>query len=224
MALGCQLQRYLVFVVVALVVGAQADEDGQLVVLEVGGVRQQVVSVYEHLQAFVLAQVEVGVLIDGLRLALRQVLHRQAERLLVVLDELRLRGVGGAADAWRQGVGHGLAVGVLLDIHGAHLHGARLGADGRQQALLVLSPLAAHQVEASETQHDGLLEACEEHAHEADGGEVVDAAHLVLALGQRYAELVPAHGDGVAVAQFRRVVAVVHDVGVGTLHAAVVGL
>ena len=167
-ALGGQLQRYLVLVVVVLVVAAQTDEDGQLVVLQVGGVGQQVVGMNEHLQALVLAQVVVQVLIDGLRLALTQVADGQTEGLLVVLDELRLVGVGGAADARRQGVGHGLAVGVLLNVDGAHLHRSRLGAGGRHQALLVLAPLAAHEVEASEAQHDRLFEAGEEHTHEAD--------------------------------------------------------
>ena len=76
--LGRQLQGYEVLVVVALVVAAQTDEYCQLVVLELCGVGYEVVGVYEHLQSLVLSQVEVGVLIDGLRLVLREVLHRQA--------------------------------------------------------------------------------------------------------------------------------------------------
>ena len=144
MSLWRQLQRYLVFVVVTLVVGAQTDEDGQLVVLQVRGVRQQVVGVYKHLQTLVLTQIEVRVLVDGFRLTLCEVLHDETERLLVVLNKLRLAGVSSTADAWRQGVGHWLAVCILFDVHSAHLHRARLSTYGCLQALLVLTPLATH--------------------------------------------------------------------------------
>ena len=179
---------------------------------------------YEHLQATVAAEVEVGVLIDGLRLVLRQVLHRQAERLLIILGELGLRWVGGTADARGQHVGHGLALGVLLDVDGTHLEHARLCAGRGLQVLLILAPFAAHEVERSEAQHDGLLESGEEHAHEADGGEVVDGSHLLLILGERYAILIPTDGERVAVAQLGIIVTMVDDVGVFRLHAAVVGL
>ena len=177
----------------------------------------------EHLQPLILAQVVVQVLIDGLRLALAQVPHRQTEGLLVVLHQLRLVGVGGTADARRQGVGHGLTVGILLDVDGTHLHRTRLGTSGRQKALLVLAPLATHQVETTEAQHDGLLETSEVHTHETDAGEVVDVAHPLLTLGQGDAELIPAHGQRVAVAQLHVAVAAVGNVGVGG-HAVVVGL
>ena len=81
-----------------------------------------------------------------------------------------------------------------------------------------------HQVEAAEAQRDGALEASEEHAHEADAGEVVDGAHLVFPLLQGDAVLIPAHGERVAVAQLGVVVAVIHDVRVVALHAPVVVL
>ena len=177
----------------------------------------------EHLQPLILAQVVVQVLIDGLRLALTQVPHRQAEGLLVVLHQLRLVGVGGTADARRQGVGYRLTVGILLDVDGTHLHRTRLGSSGRQEALLILAPLATHQVETAEAQHDGFLESREVHTHETDAGEVVDIAHPLLALGQGDAELIPAHGQRVAVAQLHVAVAAVGNVGVGG-HAVVVGL
>ena len=89
-ALGRQLQGYEILIVVALVVGTQTDKHCQLVVFKVGVVRHQVVGMHKHLHVLVLAQVEVGVLIDGLRLVLRQVLHRQTKCLLVVLRKLGL--------------------------------------------------------------------------------------------------------------------------------------
>ena len=156
---------------------------------------------HKHLHALILPEVVVQVLVHGFRLTLAQVVHGETQRLLVVLHELRLRGVGGAVDARGQGVGHGLAVGVLFYVDSAHHHGARLGALGRLQALLILAPLAAHEVERTEAQHNGLLKARHIHAHEADRGEVVDTAHLLFILGQGYAELIPADGGRVAVAQ-----------------------
>ena len=48
------------------------------------------VGMHKHLQVLILAQVEDGVTIDGLRLARRQVLDNHAERLLVGLCQLRL--------------------------------------------------------------------------------------------------------------------------------------
>ena len=129
-----------------------------------------------------------------------------------------------AADARRQDVGDGLSLGVLLDVDGADLHRTRLGAGAGLKVLLVLSPLSAHEVQASEAQCDGLLESGEEHSHEADAGEVVDAAHLPLPFCQGYAVLVPAHGERVVVAQLGVVVAVVDDIGVLALLSAVVGL
>ena len=182
------------------------------------------VGVDEHLQPLVLAQVEVGVAIDGLRLILREVLHREAQRLLVVLGELLLVGVGHSGDARWQHIGHGLALGVLLHVHSAHLQRSRLGGGTGLQVLLVLSPLAFHQVEAAEAQRNGLLEAREEHAHEADAGEVVDGTHLALPLLQRHTILIPSDGEGVAVAQLGVVVAMVHDVRVVAFLSTVVGL
>ena len=170
---------------------------------------------HEHLQALVLPQVVVEVLIDGLRLALTEVVNGEAERLLVVLDELWLVRVGSTTDTRRQRVGHGLAVGVLLNVDGTHLHRSRLGTGSRLQALPILPPLAAHQVEAAEAEHDGVLETGHEHTHEADAGEVADATHTLFVLRQGDAELIPAYGGRVTIAQLHPTVAAVGDVGVG---------
>ena len=146
MALRRQLQRNEILIVVALVVGAQTDKDRQLIVLQLCAVGHKVVGMDEHLQALILAQVEVGVLVDGLRLVLREILHREAQGLLIVLSKLLLIGVGDTGDARRQDVGHRLALGILLDVDGTHLQGARLGTGAGLQVLLILTPLTTHKV------------------------------------------------------------------------------
>ena len=196
---GGELQRYLILIVIALVVVAQAHEQGQLVVLQSGGVGLEGVGMGKHLQPAVLAQVLVGVLVDGLGLAVGETGHHHVEGLLVVLDELRLLGVEGTADAWRQHIVDGHLVGVLLDVHGADRHLARLAAAA--QGLLVDAPLAAHQVEGAEAHDDGLGEVGEEHTHEAHAGEIVDAAHALLKVVDGDSELIPGDGRTGAIAQ-----------------------
>ena len=154
---------------------------------------------HEHLHVLILAQVEGGVAIDGLRLAGRQVLHHHVHGLLVGLGQLRLRGVGDAGDARRQHIVDGALVVVLLDVDGADLQRAAVRARGKW--LVVGAPLATHQVEAGKAQHDGLLELGEEHTHEANAGEVGDVALAAGVLVQGYAELIPLHDVVGAVAQ-----------------------
>ena len=66
-------RRHLVFVVVFGEVGADAHEDGEVLVFEravfVGGFGMD-----EHLEVFVLSQVEVGGLVDGASVAVNEVL------------------------------------------------------------------------------------------------------------------------------------------------------
>ena len=64
-ALRCQRQRNLVFVVVALIVRAQTDEDRCLAVAQVRDVVGQGIGVNEHLQVLVLSHVVVTVLEYG---------------------------------------------------------------------------------------------------------------------------------------------------------------
>ena len=61
-----ELQGDFVLVVVGLVVAAHPDEDGYLVVGEAGGVLLHGVGMDKHLQATILTQVEVGILVDRL--------------------------------------------------------------------------------------------------------------------------------------------------------------
>ena len=148
--LGSQFQRYLVFIVVALVVASESHEDGQLVVLQVRGVLLHGVGMHKHLQTLVLAQVEVGVLIHRLCLALCQLLDDESERLLVVLHELRLRGVGHTAYSRRQHIVHGLLVGVLLDVDICCFEFAGGCGGGVGEVLLVCAPFSSHEVETTE--------------------------------------------------------------------------
>ena len=48
------------------------------------------IGMHEHLHVLVLAQVVIGVLIDGLHFLRTQVLHHHVERLLIILHELWL--------------------------------------------------------------------------------------------------------------------------------------
>ena len=219
-----KLQGDEILVVVVLIVAAQTNEHSQLIVLQLRAVRHKVVGMHKHLYVLVLAQVEVGGLIDSLRFVLAQVLHCEAESLLVILCQLRLIGISGTVDARRQYVGHGGTLGILLHVDGAHLQLSGLCPSRCLQTLLVLSPLATHQVERSESQHDILLEACEEHAHEANAGEIADAAFLLLRCRQRDAVLIPAHGLLLSIAQLHIVVAVIYNIGILALVAVVISL
>ena len=182
------------------------------------------VGVNKHLQTLILSQVQVLVLIDRLRLVLREVLHRKAQRLLVALCKLRLVGVGHSGDAWRQHISHRLTVCVFLYVDGTHLQHARLGSCRSHEVLLILSPLATHQVERAETQHDRLLESSQEHAHIANAGEVADRTDLIVIFSQWDAILIPAHGDRVAIAQLGGIVAMVHNMRLVRLDTSVIGL
>ena len=65
-AVGCQLQWNLIFVVIALVIATQTDEYGQLVIFQCCLVGYQMIGMHEHLHAFVVPQVVVGILVNGL--------------------------------------------------------------------------------------------------------------------------------------------------------------
>ena len=71
----------------------------------------------KHLQAVVLAQVDVDVLVYGPCIARIQVGHFDAKCLFIILTELGLVGVNHTADARRQDVVHRFAITILLDVH-----------------------------------------------------------------------------------------------------------
>ena len=144
-AVGRQFQRDEVFVVVVTIVVTQTDEHCQLVVLQTSHVVDDVVGMNEHLQMLVATQVEGGVMINGLRLTLRDVSDHHAQCLLVSLGELWLRGVGDTRDAGRQHVVDRTAVVVLLDIDSADLKGTAIACS--RQWLVVDAPVASYEVE-----------------------------------------------------------------------------
>ena len=100
-------------------------------------------------------------------------------------------------DAGRDGVRHGLTAAVFVDADRRDVEGGFVADVVRDvfarglDALRVGAPFALHEVEGGETQHDGTLKAVDEHAHEADGREVVDVADDLVGLLDRNAELVP---------------------------------
>ena len=180
------------------------------------------VGMHKHLHVFVLAQVEVDIAIHGFRLAMLQFLHHHVQRLLVVLYQLWLRWVGYTTDAWRQHVVHRCLVVVLLDVYSTHLQHTTLGPI--TQALLVDTPLAAHQVERTKAQHDRFLESRQEHTHKAHAGKVADRAHLALIFSQRYTELIPVNAGGIAIAQFYTTGTHVGDETIGRSRTIAIGI
>ena len=68
------------------------------------------------------------------------------------------------------------------------------------------------------------METCEEHTHETDAGEVIDAAHLPLILHHRDAELIPVHTRGVAVTELHTAGAHVGDEAIGWRGAITIGI
>ena len=166
---------------------------------------------HKHLHTTILAKVERSVFIHGLRLVMAQLFNVQCQRLLVALNQLWLCGVLGARDARWQHIVYGLLVVVLFNVYRAHAQFARLCGRGVEH-LVIHTPFATHQVEVAKAQHDGALKACEEHAHEADRGEIVDAAHLLFKVGQRYTKLVPRYLFGIVVTQLWRCFALVYHI------------
>ena len=86
-------ERYLIFVVVALIVATESNEDGKLVVGEIGDILRHGIGVYKHLESFVESEVFGGVFVYTLRLSRTQVVDNDVECLFVALHELWLCGV-----------------------------------------------------------------------------------------------------------------------------------
>ena len=211
MTLGRELQGNLVFVVVRLIVATQTHEDSQLVVSEASDVLLEGMAMHEHLNMLVLAQVERGILINGLRLSVAQIANHHRQCLFVALNELWLRRVGIATDARRQYIVDRGHVVVFLDVHSADGHLTRLRT-AVVETLLIDAPVATHKEQRTETHHHGMLETSEEHTHEAYRREVVDGANALLVVVERDAELIPCDATVLAVTQGLRVLTLVDDV------------
>ena len=87
-AFRCKLQGNFVLVVVALVVGAETDEDAALSVGCCRNVLGKCIRVDIHLQMLILAHVVVAVLIDCLCLTTAKIACHHTHGLLVGLDKL----------------------------------------------------------------------------------------------------------------------------------------
>ena len=202
MSFGSQLQGHLVFIEVGFVVGAHSHEYRGLAVTQVCDVVSQRVGVNEQLQVLVLPHIVVTVLEYRTGVAWREVLGDERQRLLVLLDELCLRGVGDTAYSRRQHIVDGLLLVVFLDVHRSHFQGCTHGGClTAVERLFVGSPVCLHQVECGKSEDDGFLEAREVHSDESYGGEVRDASLRTLILFQRNTELEPALCPLVAIAQ-----------------------
>ena len=194
-------EGYLVFVVVALVVTTDSDEEAHLVVLQFR-VTFHRIGMDEHLQVLVVAEVHVHGLIHRTGVACGKVFHCECQGLFVLLRELRLGGVEHTGDAWRQDVVDWGLVVVLLDIHGGgHDASAHTGLRVRVEGLRVVAPFSFHQVEVGKTYHDGFFKPCHVQPHETDAGEVTDGSFLAVKFIHRDAELIPRGCFFLAVAQ-----------------------
>ena len=142
------------------------------------------------------------VLVDGTGIAAGQIFDGERECLFVVFHHLLLPRFEGAADAGGQDIVDGALLVVLLKIDRTHGQTARSGGGSTGiKPLLIAAPFTAHKVERGKAQHRGTVEAGHEHAHEADGREVTDVAHLLLIFAQGDAEEIPFGLHFVAVAR-----------------------
>ena len=160
-----QLQRYLIFIIVVLVVATQTNKHRKLIVTQIRNVLRQSIGMSKHLDALVLAQVERRVLIDCLCLPRTQILDGQAQCLLIRLDQLRLGWVLLTLYAWRQDV---VDRGFLRIFLNADRTCLQCSTSSGTQRLVVGTPCTTHQVKRTKTQDDWLLEVGQEHTHETD--------------------------------------------------------
>ena len=208
-------ERNLIFVVVALVVRSQAHEYRHLAILHLIGHIHQVLGMDIHLHMLIPAQIQVRLVIYGPRLVRLQSRNLQTHCLLVVLSQLRLRGVQHTRDARRHGIVHRHAVAVLLDVHRCHHHATahlRSLVHRREYRLVVAAPCAADKLHCSQTHDHRFAESRHVDTHEAQRGEVAYASHHLLVAVDGHAELIPVHRLRIAVAQLRAVSTHVRDV------------
>ena len=153
----------------------------------------------KHLDALILTQVEGGILVNRLGLTGTQILDHKAQRLFILLHQLRLRRVLSTTDARRKHIVDRSFLGIFLDAHRTCFQRTTIGSTER---LVVSTPGATYQIQSSETHHDRFLKIGKEHTHKADAGEVIDIAHLRFILIYRDTELVP--GDRLILRSIRQ--------------------
>ena len=160
----------------------------------------------EHLQVLVLPHVVPRVLVHRPRIFRTQVHHAQHHRLLVLGNQLGLTRIRLTTHTRWQHIVNRQTGTVFLDIDRLHVDRCTRvhRYTYRRQVAVVLSPVAAHQVQGRETQVRLFVEARHVHSHEADALPVAygaDLLHVRRVAAQRYLELIPGHHLRLAVAQ-----------------------
>ncbi len=159
-----------------------------------------------HPQPFAELHVDVHIFIHRPRVAVTQVGHAQAHRLLVELKiGRRLRDIAVALPARWHGV-HVLffsviSLAVLLDTHRSHREAGVVGFGyflqaGGIEVGEILAVLLTHHLQLREAKHDGLREVGQVHSHEANGLEAVDLSHFTSKFLDGHSEQVPVGSVG----------------------------
>jgi len=188
-----QCQRNFILIIVILIIRPQTDENRQVTVGKVIDIELRSLSMRKQLQAFILTQVVVRILIDGACIHRCQICYFQRKRLFVLLAYLRLARVQYASNTRRQDVVDRIAIAVFFYIDSRNF---QCTFDSRRhfrvgQVLLIATPFTANQLQRTETQHDGFPESGHIHTHETDRLEVVDRTDTTLVFLDRYLKLVP---------------------------------
>ena len=168
----------------------------------------------KELQPFVAAQVVGGRFIHRTGISRRQVGDLHRERLLILLQQLRLAGVEHTAHARWQHIVDRLPLAILLDIDGRDDQ-LRIGLGwnlGVGKILRIGTPITTHQLEGAEAEHGRIPETGHVHTHEADGLEVPNRAHGLVVAFHRDLEQVPLHCGFLAIHQGHLRRAHIHDV------------
>ena len=215
---GSERERNLVFVEVVFIVRTQTYEQADLAICQIF-VAWEGVGMDKKLEVLVATEVELRVFIYRTRIATGEVLHGQREGLLIVFKHLLLSGFDATADARRKHVVDRSFLVVFLKVHRTYHHFARLSTESSGvERLFVVAPFSAHQVECRQTQHDWLVKARHEHAHEADGREIVDASVATLVLVNGDAEEIPLRFGRLAISSLRIDGATIYDIVLSHLH------
>ena len=123
----------------------------------------------EHLQMAIATQIERRIFVNGAGVARGEVLHRQRQRLLVVLKNLLLTGVDNATDAGRDDIVDRCFFVVLFETHSRHTQvAAHVGHMVGIERLLIRAPFSVNEVEGCKTEHNWFFKSRHEHTHEAD--------------------------------------------------------
>ena len=152
---------------------------------------------HEHLQSFEHAHVHAQVSEYGPGIAIQKLADPKRKRLLVLL----LQGGGAeedlSVDPRGKDVGDRSSRSVFFEIHRIHFKDGVAAFIGGYifpdpiQGEAVASPFSAHQIHRGKAQDHRLLKIGQEHAHEANGAEVIDRTHALVGKENGDLELIP---------------------------------